>query len=146
MYRKRAGRLEVLLVHPGGPFWRNKGEGAWSIPKGEVADGEEMLDAAKREFQEETGFMPVGRFIPLREVRLKSGKTVHAWAVEGDLDPTAIRSNTFTMEWPPKSGKRAEFPEVDRAEFFDPETARKKINPAQAALVIELEKRIASPE
>jgi predicted NUDIX family NTP pyrophosphohydrolase len=145
MYRKRGAKLEVLLVHPGGPFWQNKDDGVWSIPKGEVAEGEDLLDAAKREFAEETGFTPAGQFIPLKAVKQKSGKIVHAWAVEGDLNTAAIRSNSFTMEWPPKSGKLAEFPEVDRAEFFDLETAKKKINPAQAAFVTELESQIIEP-
>ena len=139
MYRRRGSELEVLLVHPGGPFWRNKDEGVWSIPKGEAAEGEDLLEAARREFEEETGFTPDGSFIPLAPVRQKSGKTVHAWAVERDLDPETIRSNTFTLEWPPKSGKHVEFPEVDRAAFFDLETAGKKINPAQSALLTELE-------
>jgi predicted NUDIX family NTP pyrophosphohydrolase len=139
MYRRLGEKFEVLLVHPGGPFWRNKDEGAWSIPKGEIAEREDLLDAARREFAEETGHIPTGQCIPLKLVKQKSGKVVHAWAVEGDLDPAEIKSNTFTMEWPPKSGKQAEFPEADRAEFFDMKTAKKKINPAQAAFVDELE-------
>ena len=138
MYRTREGILEVLLVHPGGPFWRNKDAGAWSIPKGEMADDEDLLEAARREFEEETGCRPSGSFIPLSPVKQKSGKTVNAWAVEGEIDPTSIKSNTFTMEWPPKSGKHAEFPEVDRAEYFDLPTAKQKINPAQASLLTEL--------
>jgi predicted NUDIX family NTP pyrophosphohydrolase len=138
LYRQVASGLEVLLVHPGGPFWRNKDEGAWSIPKGEVGDGEEMLEAAKREFQEETGYLPVGPVVPLTPVKLKSGKVVYAWAVEGDFDLAGFKSNTFTMEWPPRSGKMAEFPEVDRAEFFDLETAERKINPGQTAMIHEL--------
>jgi len=138
MYRTREGILEVLLVHPGGPFWRNKDAGAWSIPKGETADDEDLLEAARREFEEETGCRPSGSFIPLSPVKQKSGKTVNAWAVEGEIDPTSIKSNTFTMEWPPKSGKHAEFPEVDRAEYFDLPTAKQKINPAQASLLTEL--------
>jgi len=138
MYRKREGILEVLLVHPGGPFWRNKDAGAWSIPKGEMADDEDLLEAARREFEEETGCRPSGSFIPLSPVKQKSGKTVHAWAVEGEIDPASMKSNTFTMEWPPKSGKHAEFPEVDRAEYFDLPTAKQKINPAQASLLTEL--------
>jgi predicted NUDIX family NTP pyrophosphohydrolase len=139
MYRITTGKPEVLLVHPGGSIWQKKDDGAWSIPKGEIIEGEDLLDAATREFEEETGHKPSGQFIQLNPVKQKSGKIVHAWAVEGDLDPAAIKSNTFTMEWPPRSGKRAEFPEVDRAEFFDLETARKKINRAQVAFVNELE-------
>ena len=138
MYRTREGILEVLLVHPGGPFWRNKDAGAWSIPKGETADDEDLLEAARREFEEETGCRPSGSFIPLSPVKQKSGKTVHAWAVEGEIDSASLKSNTFTMEWPPKSGKHAEFPEVDRAEYFDLPTAKQKINPAQASLLTEL--------
>jgi predicted NUDIX family NTP pyrophosphohydrolase len=144
MYRIANGKPQVLLVHPGGPFWRKKDLGAWSIPKGEVAEEENLLAPAQREFQEETGHRPTGRFIALHPVKLKSGKIVHAWAVEGDLDAAAVRSNTFTMEWPPRSGKQSEFPEVDRAEFFDLETAKKKINPAQAAFIIELEKLLVN--
>jgi len=139
MHRRRGGKLEVLLIHPGGPFWRNKDLGAWSIPKGGVCAGEEIIDAARREFEEETGFKPTGQLFPLRPVKLKSGKTVHAWAIEGDLDPAAVRSNTFTMEWPLKSGKMTEFPEVDRAEFFDLETAMKKIHPAQTGFLQQLQ-------
>jgi predicted NUDIX family NTP pyrophosphohydrolase len=143
MYRRRPDGTQVLLVHPGGPFWRNKDDGAWTIPKGEVAAGEQPLAAAVREFAEETGFAPAGDFSPLAPVRQKGGKLVHAWAVEQDLDPAAIRSNTFQIEWPPRSGKRAEFPEIDRAEFFDLDRARLKINPAQVALIDELEKLLA---
>jgi predicted NUDIX family NTP pyrophosphohydrolase len=143
IFRRLGSGLEVLLVHPGGPFWRNKDEGAWSIPKGEADDAEDLLATARREFHEETGFQPDGQFLPLSPVRQKSGKTVHAWALQADLDTAAIRSNTFTMEWPPKSGKKAEFPEVDRAAFFDPQTARQKINPAQAPLIDELEAILA---
>jgi predicted NUDIX family NTP pyrophosphohydrolase len=139
LYRQRNSKLELLLVHPGGPFWRNKSEGAWSIPKGEVVVDEDLLEAAQREFQEETGYLPAGPFIPLAPVKLKSGKVVHAWAVEGDFDLAAFKSNTFTLEWPPRSGKMVEFPEVDRAEFFDSTTAKGKINPAQGAFISELE-------
>ena len=139
MYRLQLGKPQVLLVHPGGPFWRNKDEGAWSIPKGEVADEEDLLAAARREYAEELGYTPDGTFVPLAPVKQKSGKVIHAWAVAGDLDTAAIRSNTFTMEWPPGSKKQAEFPEVDRAEFFDLETAMKKINAAQVALLVGLE-------
>jgi predicted NUDIX family NTP pyrophosphohydrolase len=139
LYRAAPAGLQVLLVHPGGPFFRNKDEGAWSIPKGEVAPGEDnFLATARREFKEELGIRPVGHFLPLTPVKQKGGKTVHAWAFEGDCDVTRVKSNTFSMEWPPRSGRRVEFPEIDRAEFFDVDTARRKINPAQAALVEEL--------
>ena len=139
MYRIQDGNLQVLLAHPGGPFFQNKDEGAWSIPKGEIEPDEDFLEAAQREFEEEIGVTPTGRFIPLTLVKQKGGKIVHAWAFEGDCDPSAIVSNTFTMEWPPKSGRQAEFPEIDRAEFFDVAVARRKINAAQAALIDELE-------
>jgi len=112
MYRVRGGAVEVLLVHPGGPFWRKKEEGAWSVPKGEVGPGEEMLATARREFGEELGIEAAGSFIPLAPVRQRGGKVVHVWAFQGDCDLTAIRSNTFTTEWPPKSGRLVEFPEV----------------------------------
>ena len=139
MYRVRAGKPEVLLVHPGGPFWRNKDNGAWTVPKGEVAEGEELLDAAKREFEEELGVKPDGEFVELTPVKQRGGKVVHGWAFEGDLDTTAVRSNSFTTEWPPGSGKWEEFPEIDRAAFFDPATAKRKINPAQVAFVAQVE-------
>src|SRR5689334_9574783 len=111
MYRRRDGRLQVLLVHPGGPFWKNKDEGAWSIPKGEAGENEDLLLCARREFEEELGVAPAGNFVELTPIKQKGGKIVHAWCVEGDLDASTIRSNTFTMEWPPKSGKAATFPE-----------------------------------
>jgi predicted NUDIX family NTP pyrophosphohydrolase len=142
MYRRRAEHLEVLLVHPGGPFWAQKDAGAWSIPKGEVGDGEDPFAAAKREFEEETGIKPSGDFVPLAAIMQKSGKVVRAWAFAGDCDPRDIRSNTFTMEWPPRSGQQREFPEVDRAGFFEVEEAGRKINPAQAALLSELEQKL----
>jgi len=135
MYRRRDGRLEVLLVHPGGPFWSRRDAGAWSIPKGELDDAEDPLEAACREFAEETGLRPEGPFIELPTVRQKAGKVVRAWAVEGDWDPSLLRSNTFEIEWPPKSGQMAEFPEVDRAELFDLATAREKINAGQVPLL-----------
>jgi predicted NUDIX family NTP pyrophosphohydrolase len=138
MYRRGGNGWEVLLVHPGGPFWRNKDEGAWSIPKGEPEKGEELLAAARREFEEETGWAARGDFFPLQPIRQKGGKVVHAWAFEGDCDPASIRSNTFTMQWPPNSGRQAEFPEADRAEFFDLETAREKVNRGQVALLDQL--------
>lgn len=138
MYRVREGELEFLLVHPGGPFWKNKDAGAWTIPKGEIQAGEEPLNTALREFEEELGSQAEGKFIELKPVTQKGGKLVHAWAVEGDLDPAHIQSNTFEMEWPPRSGKFQTFPEVDRAEFFRMAEAREKINPAQWAFLEEL--------
>ncbi len=140
MYRRRGAGIEVLLAHPGGPFWARRDEGAWSIPKGELEAGEEPLDAARREFEEETGVVPAGPFLELPTVEQKNRKLVQAWAFEGDCDPAQIRSNTFQMEFPRGSGRMAEFPEIDRAEFFSPDEARRKINPAQAALVDALEK------
>jgi len=139
LYRMNDNLLQVFLVHPGGPFFRKKDEGAWSIPKGEYLDGEEALAAAKREFEEETGQSVNGNFIKLTPVKQKSGKVVYAWAVEGDIDHTNIVSNLFEIEWPPKSGKKASFPEIDRAGWFDIETARVKINPGQVGLITELE-------
>ncbi len=138
MYRRRNEQLEVLLVHPGGPLWKKRDEGAWTIPKGLVDEGEELLAAAQREFREETGFAPHQPFLSLGSITQKSGKVVHAWAFEGDCDPSQLHSNTFEMEWPPKSGKTATFPEVDRADFFFVGPARKKINPAQERLLDEL--------
>ena len=134
MFRRKHDRLEVLLVHPGGPFFRRKESGAWTIPKGEVAEGEELLDRATVEFREELGIEPVSAagWIELGTVRQKGGKTVHAWAFEGDLpEDFAIVSNTFATEWPPRSGRTQEFPEIDRAEFFPIELAKEKINQAQ---------------
>ncbi len=138
MYRRKETGLEVFLIHPGGPYFRGKDEGAWSIPKGELDEGEEGLAAAKREFEEETGCRPEGVFGKLGQVRLKSGKIVLAWSVEGDCDAQAIRSNRFTMEWPPRSGRMQEFPEADRAAWFPVEDARKKINAAQQQFIDEL--------
>jgi predicted NUDIX family NTP pyrophosphohydrolase len=129
----------VLLAHPGGPFWRKKDLGAWTLPKGEIDEGEDPLDAAKREFTEETGFVPDGTFVALAPVRQPSGKTVFAWAVEGDCDTGGIRSNSFSMEWPPRSGQFAEFPEIDRAEWFPIAEARQKILKGQAAFLDQLE-------
>ncbi len=138
LFRKHEGRLEVFLVHPGGPFWRNKDLGAWSIPKGECKPGEDPLGAARREFHEETGFDVAGPFTPLAPVRQAGGKTVQAWAAEADIDPARIVSNTFTMEWPPRSGRQQEFPEVDRAAWFPLEEARLRILPRQAPLLDQL--------
>lgn len=145
MYRKKKGEVEVFLVHPGGPFFKKKDAGAWSIPKGELDEGEEPLAAAKREFQEETGCSPAGAFLPLAPVKQTSGKLVISWAVEGDCDADSITSNTFSLEWPPQSGKLREFPEVDRAAWFTIPEAREKINPAQIPLLDELLFKI-SPE
>lgn len=142
MYRCRDGTLQVFLVHPGGPLWAKKDLGAWSIPKGETDPGEDALFAARREFGEETGFPVSGRFIPLSPVRLKSGKMVQAWAVEGDFDPDAVRSNTFSMEWPPRSGRQQKFPEIDRAAWFGLEEAKRKINEGQIPLLEELGRRV----
>jgi len=139
MYRTRSGSVQVLLAHPGGPFFQNKDEGAWSIPKGEIEPEEDLLAAAQREFEEETSFKPPGPFTALTTVQQKGGKIVHAWAFEGDFDSTKVVSNTFMMEWPPKSGRQMEFPEIDRPEFFDLEVARTKINSAQVSLIDELE-------
>lgn len=138
MYRRKPDGLQVLLVHPGGPFWKNKDDGAWSIPKGEVCEGEELLACAQREFTEETGFIPSGEFLALNPIKQKGGKIVHAWAFEGDCDPTAIKSNTFKIEWPLKSGQWITIPEVDRADFFDVAAAKQKINPAQADFLDQL--------
>jgi predicted NUDIX family NTP pyrophosphohydrolase len=139
MFRFAASELEVLLAHPGGPFHRKKDDGAWSIPKGEVEPGEDLLQAAKREFMEEIGATPTGPFTPLTPVTQRSGKVVHAWAFEGDCDTDAIVSNTFKIEWPPHSGRQSEFPEVDRAKFFGIPLAKCKINPAQIPLLDELQ-------
>ena len=136
LYRLAGGAPEVLLVHPGGPFWARKDAGVWSIAKGEYEEGEDPRACALREFEEETGSaLPESRLIDLGEVSQKSGKLVTAWAAEGDLDADAIESNTFTMEWPPRSGRTAEFPEVDRAAWFGVEQAREKLNPAQVELL-----------
>jgi predicted NUDIX family NTP pyrophosphohydrolase len=136
LYRLGGGEPEVLLVHPGGPFWANKDEGAWSIPKGEYDDGEDAQVAARREFHEETGTeLPPGALADLGSVRQKSGKQVAAWAAEGDLDAAGVTSNTFELEWPPRSGQRQAFPEIDRAEWFGIDEAREKLNPAQTAFL-----------
>jgi predicted NUDIX family NTP pyrophosphohydrolase len=142
LYRFHNGMLQFLLVHPGGPFWKNKDDGAWTIPKGELTEGEEPVAAAIREFEEELGFKPTGPFIELTPIKQKAGKVVHAWGFEGDCEPSQIKSNTFTMEWPPRSGKQAEFLEVDRAGFFNLEDAKAKINPAQIPLLEELQRRL----
>ena len=139
MYRVREGDLEFLLVHPGGPFWKHRDAGAWTIPKGEIQPGEEPLATAKREFEEELGLKPEGHFIELKPITQKGGKIVHGWAFEGDFDAATLQSNTFQLEWPPRSGKFQSFPEVDRAEFFRMADAMEKINPAQVLFLQELE-------
>jgi predicted NUDIX family NTP pyrophosphohydrolase len=139
MYRKLQGGVEVFLVHPGGPFWARKDLGAWSIPKGEHHRNEEPLAAARREFREETGIEPHGPLRPLKPIKQAGGKVVQAWAFEGDVDPSAIRSNTFAMEWPPGSGRDKTFPEVDRAAWFGMDEAKTKILKGQVALLNELQ-------
>jgi predicted NUDIX family NTP pyrophosphohydrolase len=140
LYRRRAGALEVLLAHPGGPFHRAKDAGDWTIPKGEVEPGERLIDVARREFAEETGQAPPeAEPIDLGDIRQKSGKRVVGWALAGDLDPAAAISNTFEIEWPPRSGRRATFPEIDRVAWFDPAEARRRIKPAQAPFLDRLE-------
>lgn len=146
LFRRRGGGLEVFLAHPGGPFWTERDAGAWTIPKGTVAADEALLACAQREFEEETGIRPAGPFLPLGSVRQRAGKTVHAWAWEGDADAGAITSNTMRVEWPRKSGRWLEFPEVDRCAWFDPPTARAKLNPAQAEFLARLEARLAAPD
>jgi predicted NUDIX family NTP pyrophosphohydrolase len=144
LYRVRDGAPEVLLGHMGGPFWARKDERAWSIPKGEYGDDEDPLAAARREFAEETGSPPPdGAALPLGEVRQSGGKRVVAWALEGDLDPATVRSNTFVMEWPPRSGRQQEFPEIDRAAWFDLDAARRKVVKGQVALLDALEQLLA---
>ena len=149
MFRVREGEVQVLLAHPGGPYWARKDLGAWSLPKGQYESPEEPLAAACREFTEETGFTPQAPFLPLGEVRQKSGKRVQAWAFEGDCDCAQLQSNSFEVEWPPRSGRMQAFAEVDRIEWFDPATARLKLLPAQLPFVqrllaaLALEKRIS---
>jgi predicted NUDIX family NTP pyrophosphohydrolase len=139
-YRRRNGGVEVFLVHPGGPFWQKKDAGAWSIPKGEFTTGEDPLQTAKREFREETGFEAVGHFVPLESVKQAGGKRVHAWAAEGDFDPAQLKSSTFQLEWPPKSGKLLDVPEVDRAYWFALDSARERILTGQRPFLDELER------
>jgi len=135
LFRRRAGGLEVLLVHPGGPYWQGKDAGAWSIPKGEYSGEEQPEAAARREFEEELGVAVEGELVPLGSIRQKNRKEVVAWAVEGDFDCARLRSNTFRMEWPPRSGRMREFPEIERAEWFDADSARSKMHSGQAALI-----------
>ena len=141
MYRQLHGGLEVFLVHPGGPFWAKKDAVSWSIPKGEFGPGEEPLEVARREFEEETGFKVSGEFIPLTPRKQPSGKIITAWAFEGDCDASTIKSNTFSMEWPPGSGRRQEFPEVDRAGWFPIPVAKEKIVKGQKGFIDELENK-----
>ncbi len=138
MFRRCGADLQVFLVHPGGPFWKKKDHGAWSIPKGEYEKGEDPLDAANREFEEETGIKPEGEFIALDQMKQPSGKVITAWAFEGDCSPKALRSNTFSMEWPPKSGRKQEFPEGDRADWFTLDDARKRIVKGQIGFLDQL--------
>jgi predicted NUDIX family NTP pyrophosphohydrolase len=145
LYRRTSGRLELFLAHPGGPFWHNRDAGAWTIPKGVAEAGEDHLTAACREFEEETGVHPVGPFISLGSIRQKAGKVVHAWAWEGDADPARVTSNTMNTEWPRGSGRLISFPEVDRCAWFDSQTAREKLNPAQAEFIDRLETILFDP-
>lgn len=142
LYRRKGKQLEVFLAHPGGPFWVKKDMGSWSVPKGEYLEGEEPLQAAIREFEEETGYRPSGDFIQLSTIRQKGHKTVHCWAVTGDLDADSIVSNQFEIEWPPRSGKMRTFPEIDRAAWFSISIAREKINERQVSFIDELVKCI----
>jgi predicted NUDIX family NTP pyrophosphohydrolase len=140
LFRVQSDGLEVLLVHLGGPYFAKKDAGAWFVPKGEVEDDEELLTAAKREFHEETGFVAKPPFIALGSVRHKSGKVVHVWGFQGDCDPSRIASNTFTMEWPPKSGRRQTFPEIDRAAFYSASEAMEKMHPIELEFLTRLER------
>lgn len=147
MLFRRRPHLQVLLAHPGGPYWQSKDEGAWSIPKGEVEEDEDLSDAAKREFREELGFTPEGDFIELGSVTQKGGKTVYAWAVEYQIPDDFIFSpNYFEMEWPPDSGKKESFPEIDQIEYFSPFEAKKKINPAQSEFISRLINSLSNEE
>jgi len=142
MFRRNGGELQVFLVHPGGPFWAGKDAGSWTVPKGEYVDGEEPLDAARREFAEETGFVAEGEFIDIGTVRQTSGKIVNAWAFEGDCDPRKLKSNFCEIEWPPRSGKKMEIPEVDRGAWFSLEEAREKILKSQEGFLDVLGQKI----
>lgn len=142
LFREAGEGLEVFLVHPGGPFWARKGDGAWSIPKGEFDEGEDPLAAARREFEEETGVVVAGDMIPLEPIRQPGGKLVYAWAIRGDVNPADLKSNTFLMEWPPKSGRQQEFPEIDRGAWFAIPTARQKILKGQVGFLDQLEDKL----
>lgn len=144
LYRIRSGVLEVFLVHPGGPFWAKKDEGAWSIPKGEIEEGADRLESARREFHEETGSRIDGQFIELAPLKQRGGKIVYAWAVDGDIDAASVRSNPFSMEWPPRSGTQHEFPEVDKAGWFAVEQALAKLLPGQLGFLAELKAKLSS--
>ena len=144
LFRRTGGRLEVFLAHPGGPFWRDRDLGAWTVPKGLLEEGEDPLAAAVREFEEETSIRPEGPYLPLGSIRQRAGKHVHAWAWEGEADPRRVRSNLMRAEWPRGSGRWLSFPEVDRCEWFDAREARQKVNPAQAELIDRLEAALAS--
>ena len=146
LYRCAMGKLEIFLAHPGGPFWLKRDDGAWTIPKGVAEEGEDILAAARREFEEETGIQPTGPFLSLGSIRQKAGKLVHAWAWEGDADPARITSNTLQTEWPRGSGRVLTFPEVDRCAWFQPQAARRKINPAQVEFIDRLERALSEPE
>lgn len=143
LYRQRDGAIEVFLVHPGGPFWAKKDDGAWSIPKGEYSEGEDALTVAKREFQEETGYQVSGDGLALTPLKQPSGKVIAAWAVQGEIDPALIQSNTFSMEWPPKSGKLKEFPEVDRGMWCDLATAHRKLLVGQRPFLDQLQRLLS---
>ena len=145
LFRRIGGTLEILLAHPGGPYWARRDPGAWTIPKGQVEPGEETLDCARREFAEETGFEPSGPFVPLGSIRQRSGKVVHAWAAEEDWDPATLRSNAFEVEWPPRSGRMQPFPEIDRAAWFTPAEGRRRILPAQEPLIDALLAHLEAP-
>jgi len=145
IYRFASGVLEVFLVHPGGPFWAKRDQGSWSVPKGEVDEGAGLLETAQREFREETGLPIEGEFIELTPLRQPSGKLVHAWAVNGEIDTSRVESNTFSMEWPPHSGKQQQFPEVDRAQWFAMPEAFEKLLPGQRGFLEELEQMVVGP-
>jgi predicted NUDIX family NTP pyrophosphohydrolase len=145
LYRRRGPLIEVLLVHPGGPFWAKKDDGAWTIPKGGYLPGEDALAAAKREFEEETGSRPEGEALALGSFRQSSAKIVAVWAIEGAFDPSALRSNTFSMEWPPGSGRNSQFPEIDRAAWFTPDAADRKLLKGQRPILAALLRQLAPP-